>query len=92
MPPFILNEPKEKTYDWDTTDILSSFPEILLLAPDQIGNLNNITEVTMFSDSFCVLEEANVADNDCTIYLLILSCGQRRRFKSTNFRIGFRVV
>ncbi len=62
-----LDSLKDKTYDWDATDITLSFPDILALAPNEVGNLTYITEVTTFSDSFCVLEEANVANNDCTI-------------------------
>jgi hypothetical protein len=41
------------SYDWGATDFLVEFPESLMLAPGEIGNLTYITEVTTFSNAFC---------------------------------------
>lgn len=41
------------SYDWGATDFIVEFPESLMLAPGEIGNLSYITEVTTFSNAFC---------------------------------------
>ena len=41
------------SFDWEATDFLVEFPESLMLAPGEIGNLTYITEVTTFSNAFC---------------------------------------
>lgn len=41
------------SFDWEATDFLVEFPESLILAPGEIGNLTYITEVTTFSNAFC---------------------------------------
>lgn len=41
------------SFDWEATDFTVEFPETLMLAPGEFGNLTYITEVTTFSKAFC---------------------------------------
>lgn len=58
---------REKTFDWDLTDIEITMPEVLMLAPGEIGNITYVTEVTTTSNSFCLLIEADTDTTDCTL-------------------------
>jgi hypothetical protein len=48
-----LGSEQQISFDWGATDFLVEFPETLMLAPGEIGNLSYITEVTTFSNAFC---------------------------------------
>ncbi|WP_414828445.1 hypothetical protein [Alteromonas sp. H39] len=41
------------SFDWGATDFLVEFPEAMLLAPGEIGNITYITEVSTFSTADC---------------------------------------
>lgn len=59
------DDPREMTFDWKATDINITLPQVLALNPGDIGSITYITEVTTFSDSFCLLEEADESSLDC---------------------------
>lgn len=66
------DNPRERTYDWDTTELAVTLTE---LAPGELSTITYITEVTTFSDSLCVFVEAAVTALDEAEFDCLMSYG-----------------